>query len=349
MNEKEHSGILHHLTADDLAHLTQLLNSKQVAEAWAYLASKGDAYAVLASDVVKDEPESLVGQLFHRMVELQWENTLGSSIYQSQTFQEVAAKHLENYIVFLAQPEHDWPTTYFIEGSYKRALEDSGLIPITAIDGLFSVMQYHTDVPLSWANAMDWGNLLMGSDVRWEEERIALKSDIFINDITLDEAVEQFAANLFDLPPDLITHIAIPEFLVGNFGLYIEPVTTLGPDTTDFSKIGQALIMLTLFQKFGGDVNATDVHDMLEGLASGSGEPLTNELAVEKLSAALGIAVSPITNDVQLKDAIGNLRIYLNSHTGIDLKNLTKSSTSELVDIATQDSSTGLAHAAFSK
>jgi Ca2+-binding RTX toxin-like protein len=342
MNE-EHSGIPHKLTNEDLQYLEGLVASRQVVEAWAYLASKGDAYAVLAADVVKETPESLVGKLFHHMVELHWTNTVGSGIYHSETFENVSVDHLKNYINFLKEDAKDWPTTRFIERSYKDALLDNKLVPVAAIDGLFSVIQYHTEVPFSWANAMDWGNQLMGSEVRWEEERIWLKSDVFIDDISLDDAGLHLGADFLDFPPDLVIALPIPTAYFMPW-LYVEPVTTLGPDTTDFSKIAQAFIMLTLFWKFGGDKSYLDVRDMLEALSSGEAETQTNERAIEKLSAALGIGISPITTDTQLKDALGGLRIHLNSHANIRLENLTKSTPAELLDGALPDAPQGLAY-----
>ena len=249
---KEHSGIPHGLTDEDLQYLKNLAASRQVVEAWAYLARKKDAYAVLAADVVKETPTSDVGKLFHRMVELHWTNTVGGGVYQSQTFWDVSVTHLENYIKFLDENEKDWPTTYFIEQSYKDALLYHKLNPIAAIDGLFSVIQYHTEAPFSWAHAMDLGNWLMGSDVGWEKERVVLQSDVFVDDIDLDEAMRHLEANLFDLSPEQ----SFPRGLVEIWKLYVEPVTTQEPDTTNFSKIGQALLMLTLFHKFDKNTKA---------------------------------------------------------------------------------------------
>jgi hypothetical protein len=169
----EHSGILHYLSNEDLQHLEQLAADKKVVEAWEYLSRKGDAYAVVAADVVKKEPDSLVGKLFHNMVEVHWTNTVGEGVYRSQKFWDVSVTHLENYIDFLGRDEKDWPTTYFIEQSYKEALLENDLIAVTAIDGLLSVMQYHTGSSVSWADFMNSGNVQMGSKVLWEEARSA--------------------------------------------------------------------------------------------------------------------------------------------------------------------------------
>jgi hypothetical protein len=73
--DRNDSGIPHNLTADDLANLRTYIAADNPSDAWRYLAEHGDAYGVLASDIVKDEPETLVGKAFHGMVGIHWGNT----------------------------------------------------------------------------------------------------------------------------------------------------------------------------------------------------------------------------------------------------------------------------------
>jgi hypothetical protein len=246
--------------------------------------------------------------------------------------------------------EQDWPTTAFIERSYKETLVENGLPPVTAIDGLFSVMQYHIGLEFSWAEAMNIGNKLMylsggiPNNNEWENERIVFNSDVFINDIAFDEAIQQFEANLFSLPPDLIKNLQFASVFVEHLGLFIEPLTTLGPDITNFAKIGQAILMLALFRKFGGDTTVSDVNSMLKAVAGADEESRTNSLAIIKLSTALGLEVSPITNNSQLKDAMGQLRGYLKDHSGLSLMNLTDDSFASLTDLASKNTPEAMAY-----
>lgn len=147
-------------------------NNGQVADAWKFLGSKGDAYAFLAGEIVSNNTlvMSPVARLFYEMVRSQWENTVGAGVWGGTVFLGVGKVHLENYLKLLndspaATGGYTLPSTEKIEASYKAALNQYGLPPITAIDSLFSVLDYNAgngsgEAPqdFSWAQIM-WANL----------------------------------------------------------------------------------------------------------------------------------------------------------------------------------------------
>ncbi len=340
----ENSGIPHGLSSEDLDLLSQLGEEMRISEAWAYLAEKGDAYAVLAADVVSSEPATLVGRLFHYMVELQWTNSVGFAVYDSPVFMDVGKNHLDNYIRFL-RDNYYWPTTIFIERSYKESLQEESLDILAAIDGVFSVIQYHTDLPLSWAHAMDVGNFLMGESVEWESERIVLKSEVFANDVPLELAVQTFETVLFDVPPEMMTNAGvIPNAYFSPLRFYAEPESTFGPDLTSFAKIGQGILMLALFRKFGGDTSVTDIYQMMESLATGSEETLAYDRALQKLAAVLQVDIPGDLHVTEnLKNAMGALRNALRTPQGLRLENLLDKGPDILASRAAQNTQDGMA------
>ncbi|WP_037587812.1 calcium-binding protein [Stenoxybacter acetivorans] len=164
----------------------------QTAEAWRILGECGDAYAFLAARIVSDDTASMppLAKAFYEMVRIQWENTSGNGgdrIWGGKIFKEVGQKHLANYIEALEKSRSDniytLPDTEQIEASYKKALQDSLLPPIVAIDSLFSVIDYHMGAAInfSWAQIMNDANWVMGGPA-WQEDRIKFNSDVFVRD-----------------------------------------------------------------------------------------------------------------------------------------------------------------------
>ena len=185
------------ITAKELTDLFDMKDAGQVADAWNFLGSKGDAYAFLAGAIVSDNTAvmSPIARLFYEMVRNQWENTVGAGVWGGTVFKGTAQRHLENYLNLLnANPAPDGngytlPDTIQIEASYREAEGWYGIPPITAIDSLFSVLDLaagngNGEVPkdFSWAQAMDLANSWMDGP-RWQADRIQFNSKIFENDV----------------------------------------------------------------------------------------------------------------------------------------------------------------------
>lgn len=134
------------ITAEELDNLVKLKDQGKIAEAWNFLGSKGDAYAYLAGAIVSNNTADMspIARLFYEMVRSQWGNTVGAGVWGGTVFQGVGKQHLENYLTLLGSRgspgAYELPDTIQIETSYKAALKDYGLPPITAIDSLFSVL-----------------------------------------------------------------------------------------------------------------------------------------------------------------------------------------------------------------
>lgn len=84
-------AIAANLSASEITYLRQLAGDGKVADAWNYLAAKGDSYADDAASVVVD-PNSILGQFVHA----HWENTAPGQY--EQKFQLVAKDHFINYL-----------------------------------------------------------------------------------------------------------------------------------------------------------------------------------------------------------------------------------------------------------
>ena len=184
------------ITAAELRDLQTKAANGQVTEAWAFLGSKGDAYAYLASKIVASDTGSMspIARMFYEMVRSQWENTVGAGVWGGSVFDGVAKHHLENYLTFLqSHPSsggYVLPNTIQIETSYRDAVTYPGLPALTAIDSLFSVVDYalgdgHGSVFLgdfSWAQVMNLSNQLMGGP-SWQSDRIWFNSEVFKDDV----------------------------------------------------------------------------------------------------------------------------------------------------------------------
>ncbi|WP_417548637.1 calcium-binding protein [Marinobacter segnicrescens] len=344
----ENSGIAHNLTMLDIEYLRQLSGQGRISEAWAYLAQKGDAYAVLAADVVKAEPETQVGKAFNFLVELQWTNTVGSGTYNSPVFDVVAQDHLNNYIEFLTLSE-DWPTTTFIERSYKEALLDNGFVPEVAIDGLVSVMQANQWLPFSWATMMDWGNYALsvtdGNDVFWQEERIVLNSDVFVNDISIDEAFLQLESLVFGLGSDFIGNFPVLMVTLAPYPIYVEPTNSLVYDLTDIEKVYQGVLVAFLFKKMNPDMELKEIKGVMESLAGGDEEVFGYNRLIEKLSAALGVEVgADLDSSIGLSNAVGAIRVFVDSNQDVSIESLVGRDQDTIYQLASVSGETGAAY-----
>jgi hypothetical protein len=130
---------------DQLIAWNESGDPNNILKVYDYLASKGDAYADNAKEVVQEAltgvaPTSLMGAFFNSIVKIHWENAAGASAYAT-SFTTVAQNYQAQYLqLFLANEAYGfaWPTTLQIEAAYRAAVEKSGLPAVTAIDGVVS-------------------------------------------------------------------------------------------------------------------------------------------------------------------------------------------------------------------
>ena len=93
---------MHKLTDIDIAWLKNLASAGKISEAWSFLASRGDAHAIGASDLANDTPTTQMGLSFRRMVQGNWiKENEHSSDSPDFVFQQANQAHLDNYIRFL--------------------------------------------------------------------------------------------------------------------------------------------------------------------------------------------------------------------------------------------------------
>ncbi len=146
------------LNQDEFLELKSWNDNGDVARVWNYLGSKGDAYAFLAGPIVDDDVDGMdfFSRYFYEMVRSHWQNTgvgeggsgAEDNVWGGPVFDKVAQAHVSNYLTFLSTQNnvvnntYALPDTLFIEASYRDALEQYGLPPITAIDSVFSVVDY---------------------------------------------------------------------------------------------------------------------------------------------------------------------------------------------------------------
>ena len=135
MQEVYKAMLKHNLESSDIAHLKSLKDQGKVAEAWQYLASKGDSYADDAA-AVTGLPTTPIGMVMNILVKQHWLNTAGAQAYQDD-FHSVAKMHLTNYIGYL-DGGSDWPDQEQIETSYLLSVQQHDLTDYTAFDGVFA-------------------------------------------------------------------------------------------------------------------------------------------------------------------------------------------------------------------
>lgn len=172
----------HNLTNEQLNTLRDLHNQGRYNDAWALLAQWGDTYADDAASVTGPS-NSITGEFLQELVRQHWDNTAGVGAYGTY-FDDVASRHLENYLDFLDSGQ--WPTTAQIEASYRDAVEFYGLPPTTAIDGVIT-----QSLGTLTGGEYDWPQFL-----EIDPNRI-VNSNVF-NDINPITASKIFAGSVWD-------------------------------------------------------------------------------------------------------------------------------------------------------
>jgi hypothetical protein len=190
------------ITETILQMAEQAADDGNVADAWSILASAGDLYAVGAHDIIAqiDNPVSV----FTKITQVQWDRVAPGA--RQTLFMEVGQQHAMQYLEITRGNEAGFdengeqlyllPTTEDIEGSYRSALLDHELPPLTAVDSMFSVFDWSLESSSHWFYALvRTGNMV---DVSWarildpelESSRIVYDSEVFLND-NIDEPLKE--------------------------------------------------------------------------------------------------------------------------------------------------------------
>jgi hypothetical protein len=188
----QRGGALHvsHLV---LAGAQQLAAQGDVAGAWQELARHGDDYAVSATKIIaqKDRPQDLLACV----VDAHWRRVVGEDL-KAAKFDEVAARHLRNYLALVDAGDGALPDTHAIERSYRDAVVSAGLPALVAIDALLS--RADAALPDSLLGRLGVTAFSWGAMCGMPAARIQYQSNVFA-DLDIDVSKELAATTLATL------------------------------------------------------------------------------------------------------------------------------------------------------
>lgn len=182
------------ITSSVLDQAIALKDAGDIAGAWNVLASADDLYAASARDIIEqiDSPTSV----FAKIVQVHWDRVAPGA--RQTVFMDVGLQHLIQYLDLIQQDpsgttpsgeqQYLLPNTEEIENSYRRAVLDHQLPALTAVDSMFSVLDYNIEKDSDWIYALartgntqdiSWGRML---DPELEAGRTVYDSKVFLND-----------------------------------------------------------------------------------------------------------------------------------------------------------------------
>jgi hypothetical protein len=122
--------VKHTLSSKDLEQLDQYVQTKNPADGWAYLGSKGDPYAEVASKVL--DPDAVFPSSFYKkLIKYHWVNVNGYEKVR-RSFDGTAIQHFSQYVSLLSSGF--WPDSDQILLSYLKAVDDHDLPDLTVFD-----------------------------------------------------------------------------------------------------------------------------------------------------------------------------------------------------------------------
>ena len=198
------------ITAAQHAILDTYAQAGDYVGGWDYLASIGDNYADNAAAVTSGNATGL-DKAFEVLVKVHWENTAGADAYATK-FDQVARQHFRQYVTAIS-PTNNYtlPDSKQIERSYRDAVIDAGLPPITAIDGMITrsfgeVMDWALPGPKDWGP--DWTDGLNMEDAR------QVPSDVF-DDISMIDAGTKLLQDIGDTIVELYDNGLVDDVAIG--------------------------------------------------------------------------------------------------------------------------------------
>lgn len=181
-----------------------------VADFWKTLADAGDVYAANAYAIIaeRDDPQSIYSQI----VQTHWDRVAGPEKREA-LFLKVGLQHAQQYAALINsgayadgnEVRYTLPNTQQIEASYRQAVMDKGLPALTAVDSMFSVLDYNIETSSDWhyeqirsTGALDisWARILKPE---LEPERIKYDSEVFLEDNI--EPIKEVILTAMSLPP----------------------------------------------------------------------------------------------------------------------------------------------------
>jgi hypothetical protein len=165
-----------------------------IAGAWNILSAAGDRYAGNAHDIIAEINNPI--SVFAKIVQVHWDRVAPGA--RQTVFMAVGAQHLMQYLQRIRDVPNGLsptdeqlyllPSTEQIERSYREAVTDHGLPALTAVDSMFSVLDWNLENSDDWVYAsLRFGNV---QDISWarilspelESARIVYDSTVFLND-----------------------------------------------------------------------------------------------------------------------------------------------------------------------
>ena len=128
---------------------TALKDAGDVAGAWGVLSAAGDLYATNARDIIYEINNPV--SIFAKIVQVHWDRVAPGA--RQSVFTSVGLQHLTQYLDNIQDEQSGTnsngeqlyllPDTEQIEASYRLAVTQHGLPALTAVDSLFSVMDWN--------------------------------------------------------------------------------------------------------------------------------------------------------------------------------------------------------------
>ncbi|MCG8015401.1 MAG: hypothetical protein JAY97_04225 [Candidatus Thiodiazotropha sp. 'RUGA'] len=137
------------ITQAVLDEANSLMTIGDVAGAWNVLSEAGDLYASNARDIIEEINNPV--SIFAKIVQVHWDRVAPGA--RQTVFFSVGLQHLSQYLEETEDRLHGingdgeqlylLPNTEQIEASYRLAVTQHGLPALTAVDSLFSVMDWN--------------------------------------------------------------------------------------------------------------------------------------------------------------------------------------------------------------
>ena len=176
-------------------------NHELIADVWKILADAGDVYAANAYAIIAERNAPV--SVFAQIVQAHWDRVAGPEARQS-LFLVVGLQHVQQYVSLIDTTSYSLPNTEQIEASYRQAVIDNGLPALTAVDSMFSVLDYNIETssdfpyPTIKSNGVEditWARIL---DPELESARIRYDSKVFLNDNI--EPIKEIILTALELP-----------------------------------------------------------------------------------------------------------------------------------------------------
>ncbi|MES9994344.1 MAG: hypothetical protein ABW098_20535 [Candidatus Thiodiazotropha sp.] len=171
-----------------------LRDSGDVAGSWDILSEAGDLYAANARDIIYEINNPVT--VFAKIVQVHWDRVAPGA--RQTVFFDVGLQHLTQYLQRIREEPsgtnengeqlYRLPSSEQIEASYRLAVIQHGLPAITAVDSLFSVMDWNLERSLEPQYVL--ARMAGAEDISWaqmlhpelEDARVVFDATTFLDD-----------------------------------------------------------------------------------------------------------------------------------------------------------------------